>query len=183
MLKQDTRVKASEEDIESFQVLASVNENELIKEMLNKNPTLIYSLDGSGHTALHCVVASGKEADLETVKILIEYGAEPEKSHAGRALQLIKDPVLMQDMARIIYPDIQLKDYSKASDIVERTQEYLNTQRNRVLKGIGKKDATLTKKLNSSEWPIMNHTNDGYNISSPYTPTKPMSGRSRRNSI
>ena len=190
-MKQNSRVTANKEDIEAFHVFVTGNAHADIVEMLEENPTLVYSKDEHGHTALYYAAATGGSANEETAKILMAYRAEVKEANIGEALQLIDDPFMMQDMARIVISGIQFKDYSKSTDAVERAQVYLNReevkQTNEALKEIGKnavKDAALkAKKNNSSEWPMIEYISDSKHISAPATPAKPISGRSRRNSI
>ena len=128
MPKQDSRVQAEQEDIEDFHILVTGNHHSQIIDILEENPTLIYSIDEHCHTALYYAAATGGPANIETARILMAHGAEPQNSNVGEALQLIDDPFMMQDMARIVVPGIQFNDYSQSNGAVERAEAYLNRE-------------------------------------------------------
>ena len=120
-MPQDPRVKASTDDIEDFFSFVAANEKELVIEMLEENQTLVYARDEDGDTALYCKVGRGREEDLETAEILMAYGAEPNESRVGRALQLIDDPYILHRMAAIVGIDIE---YKNSNNIIEQAEAY-----------------------------------------------------------
>ena len=141
-MPQDSRVKADQEEIDIFFAFAGANENTDMQEMLEENSTLVYATDEQGDTALYGAISMGREADLETARILMEHGADIQQSRVGRALQFDMDPHIANEMA-IITLGVNLNNHSNAVAASSSTLAASQSYNNRY--DIKKSDATLKK--------------------------------------
>jgi hypothetical protein len=93
---------AEQEEIDNFFMYVAGCRHNTIKAMLEKNPNLVHAIDEIGDTALNAAAGSGTREDLETVKILMSYGADrTAKNFRGvtpiHALGRIDDIPLMRE--------------------------------------------------------------------------------------
>jgi len=167
MPKQDSRVTADEEDIEGFHIFVASNAHADIEEMLEENPTLVYARDEHGNTALYYAVAGGREANLETARILMNHGAEPlalnpQGRNVGWAIQLIDDLHIQGQMGRIV--GIHFNDYSRSNGALERSQEYFvrpeMTQVDNTLNQIASSGKKAAPKKSFFSWNVQEITYD-----------------------
>ena len=122
IMPQDPRVtEESLEYVDMFFGYVAGNCITELSELLDLLPDLIYARDKDGDTALYCKVGRGREEDLKTAQILMAYGAEPDKSNVGIALQLIDDPYILHRMAAIVGIDIK---YKNSDNIIEQAEAY-----------------------------------------------------------
>ena len=90
------------ECVEMFFQCVAANSHDQITEFLELEPTLAYARDEDGDTALYYATARGREANIETARILMAHGAEPGPSNVGTSLQLIADLDMMRQMAEVV---------------------------------------------------------------------------------
>jgi hypothetical protein len=141
-MPQDPRVtEESLEYVDMFFEYVAGNCITELSELLDLLPDLIYARDQNENTALYCTVGMGKEEGLETARILMAHGAEPDASNVGIALQLIDEPHILHEMAKIM--GINLNVHSNAlresDNAVANARAYLATGE------VGKSETTLRK--------------------------------------
>ena len=127
IMPQDPRVKATKEEIEEFFVYIAGNEEALIIEMLDENPTLVYAKDEQGDTALYNTIIIGTEESLSIMNILIQRGVDINQSRIGEALQFNMEPDIRYQMAKMV--GINLKNVlDDADDTIKASKAYNKKQ-------------------------------------------------------
>lgn len=150
-MPQDPRVEASQDEINTFFGYIANKEDEKkttedfeeIELMLQEQPSLVYATTNLGNTALYIAISRGREEDLETARIIMQYEPDLQQSRVGRALQSDMEPHIRDQMARIVLGDSYVSPHSNALENADSTIAESKAYNNQA--HVKKTDANLEK--------------------------------------